>query len=416
MNRWALLLLVMLLPLGAAQESAATTLYFHLDAHQDFPINTQLPDDRYADATGRGLLAPTTTCIPVGDTLPQVSRSFHTRYGFSTPGYVEYDFQEYGGPRIHPERGISFDVNLDSAVQPVATIYIETTALGGGGDASLEALPVVLPQFAASVIMRTGDDVSVGGAAYEQGTVIMEGMSAPRDLYPGVEGHLIVDGANVYEIQVPLDLKSAVIPRDESYNVRLDLLMRLPSCEDPDAHLTTSNVQYHTSPAYRPRIDLAVQNPLRWDYAHPEFIRDELFIHLAINSPWGNYDVDESDGGIEVAIEGPTEAVSLYRAAFVQAHHEHGKHQEAVKITYVWPYDLDSASQGDYALKVTAWNDQRTASESLDVSFNIGDFTAIDSDGNVVEATDVGEKESSLGVLVGILGLAAAMVVSRRRS
>src|SRR4051812_18092924 len=61
--------------------STPTTLYMHLINFQDFPINTQKPDDKYTESTALGLFTPTTTCA--GDPIPN-SHPFqpaHTFYG-----------------------------------------------------------------------------------------------------------------------------------------------------------------------------------------------------------------------------------------------------------------------------------------------------------------------------------------------
>src|ERR1041385_8001808 len=95
--------------------STPTTLYMHLINFQDFPINTQKPDDKYTDNTALGLFTPTTPCF--GDPIPN-SHPFteaHTYYGYSSPSYVEYNFEVDGKPRTHPERGISYDATLDSS-------------------------------------------------------------------------------------------------------------------------------------------------------------------------------------------------------------------------------------------------------------------------------------------------------------
>ena len=46
----------------------------------------------------------------------------------------------------------------------------------------------------------------------------------------------------------------------------------------------------------------------------------------------------------------------------MQRTHEHYHHQEAVDITYVWPYKTDRAANGLYTVEVKFLNDQRTAS------------------------------------------------------
>src|SRR5688572_18809847 len=89
--------------------STPTTLYFHLIDFQDFPINTQLPDDRFTSNEGIGLATHSTNCIdnpPAGGSPFTDNQKY---YGYSSPSYVEYNFEQDGKPRTHPERGISYD-------------------------------------------------------------------------------------------------------------------------------------------------------------------------------------------------------------------------------------------------------------------------------------------------------------------
>jgi uncharacterized protein (TIGR03382 family) len=402
--------------------STPTTLYFHLDAQQDFPINTQPPDDRYAKDDSRGLLAPTTSCIPdPSGQIGLVTQSFHTLYGFSTPGYVEYDFQEEGGPRIHPERGLAYDIEIDPGADANLYWYLRTRFAGGDSRLPADAvddLPVVVPEVSVRATIRTGDDVSIGGAAYNAGSLIAQGTSAPMLVAPDASNpHYIPDdGMHLYEFVVPLAIGAGSIPADEAFNIRVDVFMNIPGCEtDPDESLMLSQVDTHTSPEYRPRLDWSIMNPVAIEYIHPQFIGDQLLIHTAMSSPWGNYDVDETPGGIEVIVAGPSEARSLARTAFTQRHHEHGHHFEPVDVTYSWPYKLDGAQRGEYAIEVRARNDQGTGMAIGRALFEIGPNTAVDSDGNPVVQAGGDEAQDSPLPLLPLVGLVAAAWLARRR-
>src|SRR5688500_14912669 len=78
------------------------TLYMHLIDIQDFPINTQRPAEGYTSSNGVGLLTSTTSCLPDAGAY-DTSQAWHTAYGYSSPSYVEYDIQQGGKPRVHPE-------------------------------------------------------------------------------------------------------------------------------------------------------------------------------------------------------------------------------------------------------------------------------------------------------------------------
>lgn len=405
-----------------------TTLYFHLSAYQDFPINTQLPDDRFSQETSRGLTAPTTSCVPEEDGVTtQASKSFHTFYGFSTPGYVEYDFTEQqgttgqSGPRIHPERGLAGDVQLASDEPAHVYWYLKTQSTGGDRRTpeDLENLPTLVPEASVRATIRTGDEVSIGAAAYNDGELIAQGTSEPVLLAPVESEHYLPqeDGSHVYEFKVPLEFSRQEILEDEAYNVRVDVFLDVPPCdEDPDESLMPSNVEVYTSPDLRPRLEWSIMNPLEILYIHPEPVGDELILHTGFNSPWGNYDVDEGPGGVEVAIEGPSPAQNVVRAAVVQRTHEHGYHFEPVDMTYVWPYQDEDAENGEYLITVTARNDQGTAQAVGKAIFNVGPNVGVDTDGNEVshKTDDDSQGTPALGPVaaLGLLGLAVAL---RRR-
>ncbi len=397
--------------------STPTTMYMHLDGIQDFPINTQAPDDRYSKAEAFGLGTSSTSCLPPVPGASLTSKSWHTYYGYSTPGYVEYDFEEDGGPRYHKERGISFDAKLDTSAPFTVYWYLETQAASGDLDqADPNQVPIVVPQVAVRATMRHGDDVSVGDAAYNDGGVIAIGETDPVDLSPQAPNYMEVNGRHVYEFAIPMSFQDDTVTRDEAFNIRIDVFMDNPACSG-EGYFMPNVVRLHTSPDHRPRFDWSVLNPLVINYIHPQFVGDELVIHTEMNSPWGNYDVDESDGGIQVSVSGPSPALSLQRAAFVQRHHEHFFHQEPVAVTYIWPYLQDSASNGVYTVEVKARNDQGTAEAVGRAAFEIGKNVGISDTGEEVESVGQEAQEESPGIgLLALLGaVAAAGLAGRRR-
>jgi len=387
-------LFLLMAPMGVAQKdgqttginnpytSTPTTLYMHIDGIQDFPINTQPPDDRFWDDQKFGTASFSNSCM--GDTPAGPAQTFHTYYGYSTPGYVEYDFVERGGPRYHPERGISFDVDIDTSAPMVVYWYMETqvTAADLQDPANPNNVaPFPIPNAVAKATMREGDAVGVGDAAFNEGDIIAQGETEPQmllgDATPANDyvSYRTVDGKHVYEFAIPMEFQGSKIDRDESYNLRIDVFIDNPACDDPNAgdqYLMLNNVRVHTSPGQRPRAEFSIMNAIKIEFMHPQFIGDELVIHTAMNSPWGNYDVREDEGGIELSIDGPSPATSLVRAAFVQRHHDHNHHQEAVDVTYVWPYKKDNAKDGVYTVNMAVDNDQETATATGSVQFQIG--------------------------------------------
>lgn len=428
--------------------STPVTLYMHLIDTQDFPINTQPPDPAWTQETVYGMTTSTLSCTPPDPTGATYLREpYHTFYGYSSPSYVEYLIQEGGDPRVHPERGISYDAHLDTAAPFTAYWYlgVKGPLPGPDGLPDPDSVPLPVPNVAVRATLRSGDDITVHDRGYNTGEVLAQGQSAPATLLmdqvlPGTGGAPPVEtralgqhgGKWLFEVAVPLAIEKPVIPRATGYNLRMDVFMDNPACTaGPDAALMPNLVALHSSDAFRPRLELAVTNPLRITTLHPQFVGDDLVIHTSMNSAWGNYDVNEQDpDGIQVTVTGPSPATSLAKAAIVQRTHEHYHHQEAVDITYVWPYKTDRAQNGLYTVDVKFMNDQRTATAQGIAQFEIGKGTVIGC-GGVQEAAEAvndecaaqvqkdgkADSKGSPGVgtlaLVGALALAA--VVLRRR-
>jgi hypothetical protein len=434
--------------------STPTKLYFHVGANQDFPINTQSPPtDGYVKDDHIGLATNSLSCLPSGTPADgNTQKRYTTYYGFSSPGYVEYNYTENGGPRIHPERGLSFDVNLDPAVAP--TVYWYITTFSGQPPSSTQGKSVdpIVPNIVARATIRTGEKITLGDEGYNDGQVIAQGQTAPTTLVAG-QAALTQSGAEnpqvtrtpqgsglptIYGFAIPLTYSSTTIPKDKGYSVRIDLFLDNPECDiSQDKYVMPNVVQTHTDPQHRPHMELAVMNAVRIEYMHPQFVGDDMVIHTSENSPWGNYDVDETQGGINLAIEGPNGPVTgVYRAAVVQRYHEHDHHTQAVDVTFVWPYKQLNAQDGAYTISLEVKNDQGSQKASGVAQFQIGkDLTVTkcggltsvagaetdqkciserqDTNGNAI----TGPVKKSPGLeLVGIVGvLGAAVLLARRK-
>jgi hypothetical protein len=429
--------------------STLTTLYMHLINFQDFPINTQKPDDKYTDSSAIGLATNTLTCVknPVPGT-GNPFQEFHKYYGYSSPSYVEYNFEQDGKPRTHPERGISYDATIDQNAPFYIYWYLETMtgAPSGATPVSPDSAPVVVPNVVVKATIRAGDAISVDDKAYDSGPELVSGQTKPAtigggqaigsDGQPAADvtsvGGTAPNGPYIYQFKVPMTVSSPTIPRATGYNLRIDMYVDNPACTSADQKVMPNTVKIHTSAEHRPRMEMSITDPIRLEYLHPQFVGDDLVIHTSMNSAWGNYDVNEQDpDGIQVSVTGPSPATSLAKAAIVQRTHEHYHHQEAVDITYVWPYKTDRAQNGLYTVDVKFMNDQRTATAEGVAQFEIGKGTVIGC-GGVQEAAQKlnndcasqvqkdgqsGGKKSPGLELVGVLGiLGAAVAVARRRA
>ncbi len=440
---------LLLLPLAGAQptepgiynpyQSTPTTMWFHINGFQDFPINTQPPSDKYAETVSVGL-ATHSGCVSTGE-QHFTDTSHHTWYGYSSPSYVQYDVDENGKPRIHQERGISYDVEFDQATQPMFTWYLEGTAKSPVGDGAADAAHPPIPNVIVRATVREGDDVSVGNSAFNTGEIIARGESLPATLAGGAtqgNEHVTqeqVNGKWIYKFQFPLEFQKGEIDKRQSFNIRVDAFIENDFCGDPGAeggdYTMADYVLVHTSSEYRPQLKWNIMNPLYIEALHPQFVGDDLVVHTASNSPWGSYDVQGDLGNeqpMSLEVTGPSPALSLEQVALVQHSLGHGvdEHFKAVAATWIWDYQTDKAREGTYTVTFHIQNDQNSADAYAVATFNVGQ-----SDGEVcgrnlgeseltcIKASEVNgsNNEESPGVpavaLLALLG--AAAVVLRRR-
>jgi hypothetical protein len=378
-----------------------TTLFLHLIDLQDIPINTQQPDDNWTQSQAWGLTTSTTSCLPKDTPGVDASQSWHTFYGYSSPSYVEYAIEQGGKPRIHNERGISYDALLDPNTPFVLHWYMTVQSVGSGSSSTVDPdqVPTPLANVVVQAAIRAGDAISVDDRAYNTGPLLVHGKTEPATLVadqvvpvpgqaPVTHVHALgktTDGKWLYEFAVPMEIDTPVIPRATGYNLRVDVYMDDPACADPtgtgpnSGAIMPNTVRIHSDKQHRPRMEFAITDPIRIEALHPQFVGDELVVHAAMNAAWGNYDVGEPStytpqvkDGLRLSVTGPTDAKGLYLVNLVSKTNPHYMHQDAVTLVYDWPYKVDRAVPGVYTVHLEAQNDQGTATATADTTFEIG--------------------------------------------
>ncbi len=427
MPRWTatfvLVLLAIALPADAKPQlgiqnpegAAPVTLYMHLLDFQDFPINTQKPDDRFTVNEGVGLATHTFTCTQ----NPPMANAFqenHRYHGYSSASYVEYEFEQDGRPRTHPERGFSDDIGIDASAPMSLHWYVETV----GGVGSIGAAPVVVPGVVVQATLRAGDGLSVDDLAYDTGPIIAQGRSPPAllaaDATQGAE-HSMVDGRHVYGITVPLEVELATISKMTGYTLRIDVFLDNPACADPgQGTVMTNSVQPYTDTEHRPRIEASVKSQLGIGWLIPEFRANgtSIAIHANVTSVWGAYDVDEDE--LNLTVTGPDgTVVELAPASVIQRTHEHNHITEPVLVT--WLFETNGAVSGFYTATLNATNDQNTAVARATAAFSLGpDAVYPVRAGEPVPALTNGQAMPSVGLPALLAVFALAAVASRRRA
>ncbi|MEA3135738.1 MAG: hypothetical protein QOC71_19, partial [Thermoplasmata archaeon] len=296
MRATAILLMAAALALPPAG-ATPVTLYGHVvHMGQDFPLNTQEPPSDFVVDEGIGLMTNTLTCLPATGVV-NTSQGYHTMYGYSSPSFVEYGQAEDGGPRVHPERGLSADARLDAASPMVLHWYFSEPQPGELGT------PAPVPNVVVQATMRTGESLSVDDRAYDEGPILAQGRSAPALLAgqssQGVEVDT-VDGRIVYHFTVPMAIEEPVIPRATGFNLRVDVFVENEVCGEDKAVMPNA-VLLHSSPGHRPRLELGVLDHLQLQYIHPQVVEPDLVIHTSVLDVWGVYDVVV----FKATIEGP---------------------------------------------------------------------------------------------------------------
>lgn len=362
----AALLALLLLPLAAAQAGVGgaapppadtgyaggpilVPLYAHIyDLLQAVPMNTQPMIDM---DLARGFGTPSVTGAGPLES-PNALRFV------SSPGLVEYNVTEDGFPRMHPERGISYDVLLDASQPMTGHFFLGVKPLDfpqAGQTTGPET--GIAPALTVRMSVRVGDDV---GADLDAGELLAQGQTTLAPEQWGVNGAPV---EFVIDLGTP---KLDRIPGDEAFNVKVEWF----NAEVDGRQVVQRDWVVHTGARHPNRVDVWAANPLALYALKPTPLgNDRLNIHAVMNSPWGNYDVDVAN--VTMAVEGPSTPRTMAPPRVVQRSFEHNHHYEPVEMTWVWDYRADAATPGDYKVTVTAQNLAKSATVTKSATFTI---------------------------------------------
>jgi hypothetical protein len=388
---------------GYAGPPVEVKLYGHVfDLLNKVPINTQAPAD---------LDLSRNFGLPTVRTGAQNLDTQNYLYLYSTPGLVHYNVSqdEFGnkGPRLHNERGIAMDLELDPAVDIIAYWYMSADSLSlrtVGLQAPQDA--GVLPQLHVRATMRIGDKI---GSDLDAGDIIARGETV-------VDILVTPNDPKVYEVKINMGRsQKEIVPAKDAFNVKFEWYQVK---DDPSGlEFVERDWELHTGIKYPNRVEVSVRNPVVLQDIHPQFVGDKLVIHNYLNSPLGNYDVDSST--VTVKVEGPSEAKHLSQPVIVQRTWEHNHHFDAVTITYLWDYREDNALPGEYKITTSAWNLQHTAMAEKVAHFYIDEGgkagKAIAASGDEIkpfDLEDVGNAPKATPGFEGFFVLAALAAVA----
>lgn len=347
--------------------STPTTLYAHLLDVQDFPVNTQPPQFLFERSPGVALAAHTLSCLPDPPAGGNPFMDSHSWHGFSTPTYVDYDFMQDGRPRYNNQRGLAWDIPVDTSVPATLHWYLAQQSPLGGAD----TVPVPVPNVVVQATIREPDAISVDDSAYDTGPTLAQGRSAPAILAgeasQGVR-HGMVDGQHVYSFTVPLAFDAARLPRATGYTVRVDAYIESDACAPGGGGLMPNGFVPFMDADHLPRVELTVQDPLRVQMLRPGFVNGTVLIEAEFASAWGAYDVDE--GNITLEVVGPQGAVAHHQEYLIQRTVEWGHFLEPVRAAWTLPAS-DALPPGLYNVTLVIRNDQHTATAFAQAAFHI---------------------------------------------
>lgn len=389
------------------------TMYHHIFNLLDtVPMNTQPMPDAVPDLA-QGRTAPTIR-TPAGSA--PVSNKNHL-FMYASGGPVSYNVS-LNEPRIHPERGLGYDILLDTSKEIKVYWYMSADA----GETFTEA-PVhtgAMPHLKVTAILRLGDDI---GSDLTDGQVVAEGSTTVNLMTP--------PGGGVTEIPINLGKPQMDrIPADKSYNLQV----KWTQVDQGETEFVDRQWNLHTGNEFPNRMLWTVENPIRMNYVHPQPIGErKIAIHSAVITPFGNYDVDLSNISMSITNPDGKEIIryddsklqkgdNVQGPIIVQKTWKHNSHYEPVLVTWVWNYRQAEAPPGDYTVSVSASNLQGSATAGKTASFTVqeqGGALGRSSSGETIQAQNVSgsgdEKGSPLGLAPVLAGLAGALAAARYR-
>lgn len=389
---------------GYAGEGVEVTLFGHLyDLLEAVPMTTH-PMHPEAPDLARGYSQPTVA--------PNYGAQFNRVHFFNSMGPVEYN-ASLAQPRIHPEKGLALDLELDQGKDILVSWYMSADAAEvqqAGFEPPVHAGAV--PQLHVRAELRLGNDVRDdlnAGELVAAGEAVVDLVSAP--------------GAEIMEIVVNLGPAQVDrIPRRESFNLGVEWFQT----EGNGVQALMPGWNVHTGPNAPNRLVLPVKNPIYLYFVEPQFHEDgKLAVNAAFLSPLGNYDVDPAS--LTISFQGPTQPKTLSQPVLIQHTYQHNDHNVAALNGWLWDYRTDGALPGNYTVTVRGTNLQGTATAEKSASFTLSAESeggkTLDSDGVEVVTQDqlAAQRDEapkrSPGFEAALLaaGLGLALAVRRRR-
>lgn len=374
--------------------AATTTFYGHifgapqLDA--PMPFNTEFPEGEENSGLGNFVF-----CNPAPGFANCEDTDAAKLALFSTPGFVQVETVtqwESGGTyaQLHNERGQTKDVLLSGDDSVTATIYLAYDFHGwvvGGGDTFCmhphpPDVPCVYPYWGWDMGVNPNAVVEAKLYSAKLGEHGANASEAPpvKEAIESGDATVIAEGKwtgtmvnglpgapQAVKIDVDLGAPSeTTIPKENDLVLVYDWYSEAGGAKYINYQWRTYSGEF-----FPPSYNLTVENPITVERVTPQFAHGRLAFLGIMNTPWGSYDVDPDS--VEMEVTGPdgnsfTPENLVKSTDFSVAH---GGHFKPVNKTWIWDYQAEGVSSGQYEVTVTASNQQGTATHSCTATFSL---------------------------------------------
>lgn len=348
-------------------EVSTSILYPHFqDLLNRAPTNLQLPDALCEPDLNGGMVAPTASTRTNTDADLRFENNWF--YGATSAGFVEFGADCTW--RTHMEPGFAADVELAGGT---ATLYVYVSAYPVPGQSTSTGLlghnaPDVMAQVGVYARWETG-------RFSFHGTLIAEGDTGNGDVAglaagPGRVNLVTLPGQpDVYEVAVPLALKTSTIPHGAAGSL---LSVNVYQLKVKDGALAGTQAaqgdwRFHTGPATPPHLVFETTHPLRTTGLGAVAAPGGGFqVDWSLVSPWGSYDLTPASLRGEATFpDGSTHAVpvvSMTRSV------DHDGHFKPTDVVFGLPGPLPT---GHYKVEVSALNLQGTYRLADEAGFDL---------------------------------------------
>ncbi len=329
--------------------------------------------------------------------------------------------QDANGSLVPSSRGLAYDMKLDVGAPMQLAWYVAVERLAGA--------PVVTPRVA--VTAEIGESETFVRPGRELLTAA-SGQSPEAMLQPGAPGHQVIDGLDVYEIRVPMELHREVLegrnsPLTPIWHLFVEVRMDVPC----DHGIQPSIIWSYTGPGARSHLNMTILNAMRWHTLEPEFRGDQVIIHAMADTPWGVGPIEGpwidayamgTGGGGRINMTGPSPAPEWAAVYYPRDDHWPDLHMHGSTVAHVdWIWNLTThpprAGTHEVSVAYTGWGDELAAKLSLDPVAAKGEGCRTNYEGRGcfdVLGEPLEREAPGLGLSVA-LSLAGAMAMRHRR-